>query len=446
MRAWGLPRCLLVTMLFTMGLVSIQPVSAASISDYDIQRTWNRTDKPVADHQASRTWMWGPEPFTDKFVEPFVEGNYYSSKGQRQVQYFDKSRMEITSTSNDSNSPWYVTNGLLATELVTGRLQAGEATFQQFSPAKVNASGDPDDPNAPTYASFTNLLNGAALPVGSPITQTINRMGAVGNEPSMAGHGVTVAVHVSETNHTVPSVFWDFMNSSGLVSDGYSTTTAKLFENPFYATGFPISEPYWTTVLIGGAPSTVLIQVYQRRVLTYNPANPDGWKVEAGNVGQHYYTWRYERISGTRANPLPIGTSSVIADQYYPDQTWRVHVEDITPNANAIVANENMFNDPPAAGKQFFIARVSATYTGPGSDRFDGSYRLRAVGNSAVSYSTFENSCGVIPNEISDTETFTGGTVTGNVCWEVQSSDTGSLVMFDSSQLQSGRVYFALHR
>src|SRR5207302_953615 len=27
--------------------------------------------------------------------------------------------------------------------------------------------------------------------------------------------------------------------------------------------------------------------------LTYTPDNPAGWQVEAGNVGLHYYEWRY---------------------------------------------------------------------------------------------------------------------------------------------------------
>jgi hypothetical protein len=35
------------------------------------------------------------------------------------------------------------------------------------------------------------------------------------------------------------------------------------------------------------------VQVFERRVLTYTPSNPDGWKVEAGNVGLQYYQWRY---------------------------------------------------------------------------------------------------------------------------------------------------------
>jgi hypothetical protein len=46
-------------------------------------------------------------------------------------------------------------------------------------------------------------------------------------------------------------------------------------------------------VQVGGSERDVLIQVFQRRVLTYSPDNPEGWQVEMGNVGRHYYFWRY---------------------------------------------------------------------------------------------------------------------------------------------------------
>jgi DNA-binding beta-propeller fold protein YncE len=35
------------------------------------------------------------------------------------------------------------------------------------------------------------------------------------------------------------------------------------------------------------------MQCFERRCLTYTPDNSAGWQVEAGNVGQHYYAWRY---------------------------------------------------------------------------------------------------------------------------------------------------------
>ena len=44
-----------------------------------------------------------------------------------------------------------------------------------------------------------------------------------------------------------------------------------------------------------GVERDVLVQIYERRVLTYTPANPPEWQVEMGNVGRHYYLWRHGR-------------------------------------------------------------------------------------------------------------------------------------------------------
>jgi hypothetical protein len=143
---------------------------------------------------------------------------------------------------------------------------------------------------------------------------------------------------------------------------------------------------------------------------------------------------------GSRENPVPMGAAADLSDG------WRVVVISTQPNATSAILSSNRFNKPPAADHQFFIARVQATYTGAGSKRFDGSFRLRAVGASAVSYRSFEDSCGVFPDPISNTEVFSGGTITGNACWSIRSADAGSLLMFDQSPFSSdqNRVFFAL--
>lgn len=248
----------------------------------------------MRDGAVSRTWMWGPQAFTGHMQESYAEG----ANGQRTVLYHDKSRMEITTPSGDPNSIWYVSNGLLVTELVTGRLQLGNNAFEQHTPAQINVAGDADDAAGPTYATFGTLLGVAPTPVGATITQTVNRAGVIQTDPSLSGYGVTAAIHVPETNHTVASVFWEFMNAQGLVYESGGLQTAALFQNPFYATGFPISEPYWATVKVGGTYKVVLVQIFERRVLTYTSGNSAGWQVEAGNVGQHYFHWRYELIPG----------------------------------------------------------------------------------------------------------------------------------------------------
>src|SRR5207249_9595947 len=57
--------------------------------------------------------------------------------------------------------------------------------------------------------------------------------------------------------------------------------------------GYPITEPYWIDVRINGKTNTALVQLFDRRALTYNPTNPPASQVEMGNVGRHYYLWRY---------------------------------------------------------------------------------------------------------------------------------------------------------
>lgn len=143
---------------------------------------------------------------------------------------------------------------------------------------------------------------------------------------------------------------------------------------------------------------------------------------------------------GSKDNPIPIGSAITL------DDGWTVTVNRVVPNARKQVLAENQFNDPPAPGTQFFLANVTATYDGATSEAFDGSYRFRAVGPTSVSYSTFENSCGVIPNELSSAEVFSGGTIQGNICWEVKSEDADDLVMYDDpfSFEDTERIFFSL--
>ena len=266
-----------------------QPGTAEPIGSQYYERTWRRTDAPIIDGHISRTWMWGPAPFSPVIHEQYLE----SPDGQRQVQYFDKSRMEITDPDGDTSSIWYVTNGLLARELITGDRQIGDSLFSEHQPAAITVAGDNDDPDGPTYATFNSEMGTHQHASDETVIQTIDRDGNVGSDPTLAGYGATAVHFVPETGHYVASPFWEFMNSSGPVYEESGLTSGNLFQNPFYASGFPLTEPFWATVRIGGNQQTVLIQVFERRVLTYAPENPPGWQVEAGNVGIHYFLWRY---------------------------------------------------------------------------------------------------------------------------------------------------------
>jgi hypothetical protein len=89
----------------------------------EFERTWDRTDLPVQTNRADRIWMWGPEPSTEVLVEEYGS----TPDGVRQVQYIDKSRMEDNRFR--ASSPWDVTNGLPAVELVTGHMQPSDNEF-----------------------------------------------------------------------------------------------------------------------------------------------------------------------------------------------------------------------------------------------------------------------------------------------------------------------------
>lgn len=118
----------------------------------------------------------------------------------------------------------------------------------------------------------------------------------------------------------------------------------------------------------------------------------------------------------------------------------------VLADATSAVLAENQFNDPPEAGRQFFIVTLQARYLGQGSSEFYGAHRLRTVGESGVVHTTFENSCGVIPGELPDPEVFTGGAISGSECWEILSTDADSLQMFVDHPFfgDEERVWFAL--
>jgi hypothetical protein len=281
---------------------------AGQFADPAFQAVWARTDALVANGAVARSWYWGPGP-GEATLEQYAE----APGGKRLVQYFDKSRMEINNPNGDQNSPFYVTNGLLTVELISGQMQVGDHTLVGRAPAEIALASDPDDPTAPTYASFRGVSSYPGHTYADPpydrdlayAVRAINRAGQVGRDDRWISPATRLVLYTN--GHNIPSVFWDFLNASGPVLLNGQTRTAPLNSPWFYATGLPISDPYWARVKVAGAYQDVLIQAYERRVLTYNPANAPAWQVQMGNIGQHYYQWRY----GTPPPPLPPAPTAV---------------------------------------------------------------------------------------------------------------------------------------
>jgi phosphate/phosphite/phosphonate ABC transporter binding protein len=300
-----LTAALLTTMVVpAVSLYGSRPAAAADFADPAFQSTWNRTDKLVADNQVTRSWYWGPTPGESK-SESYAEGE----GGTRKVQYFDKSRMEINDPKADKSSPFYVTNGLLTVELISGKMQTGNSRYETRYPANIPLASDNNDTEAPTYASFSLIANSPlgdhpfADLTGGNVTQVVNKAGIVSRSTAFDKYGVKFGFYNAETKHNIADTFWTFLNQSGPTLDASGkTVNAKLSDPWYYTTGFAISEPLWSSVKIAGKQEDVLIQLFERRVLTFVPSYAPEWRVQMGNIGAHYYDWRYKE-AGQRVIP-----------------------------------------------------------------------------------------------------------------------------------------------
>jgi hypothetical protein len=257
---------------------------ADPFADPAFTQLWSKTDQAVANGKLSATWIWGPEPRAST-NEAYTE----SPGGKRLVQYFDKSRMEINDPSADRNSDWFVSNGLLCRELVSGQLQTGNASSETRTPANVPVGGDLDSPVGPTYATFNSIAslnNDHRVTVKSGfVTNTISRDGQIGTTDTYSQR-VRYSYFDDTLGHNIPDVFINWMN--GLSSRGVSWK---------FAIGLPLTEPYWAKFKIAGVERVVLVQLFERRALTFNPLNDPVWQVEMGNIGLHYMAWRYNGAS-----------------------------------------------------------------------------------------------------------------------------------------------------
>ncbi len=303
-----------------------------------MQQQWNRTDSLVIQRKVSRTWFWGPDPNTPGLLEPYAEAPT-QARGQRLVQYFDKSRMEINNPLANASQQFFVTNGLLSVELISGFVQVGDKDFSKFRPACIPMSGDFGDNLAPTYFAFQGVSNtqagdhNAEDRTGQNAIETIDRDGKLGSDPAKASVAGVKLMHY-ENHHNVPAAFWNFLNSTGPVYNANGQVVNEQLIVPwFYASGLPISEPYWAKAKIRGTITDVMIQAFERRVLTYVPTNPKGFQVEMGNIGQHYFDWRYRNfgvcpgtVVGTPTAPVPAPTGTAIPATGTPQATGTARV------------------------------------------------------------------------------------------------------------------------
>lgn len=171
------------------------------------------------------------------------------------AQYFEKGRVE-DHRGAVADPAWGLMFGRLTAELLA-----------------TAADGAP--------VSGTSLTYGALRAAAGPALRSAPPAGFAGGvqERTVQGLGRAVFIPVDPAlrpapGYDVPWVFWAYMALPDRFPGGW-----------IHDLGLPLAPPQWARAMKGAGVRTVMIQPFERTVLTYDPANPPGWEVERGNLG-----------------------------------------------------------------------------------------------------------------------------------------------------------------
>jgi hypothetical protein len=127
--------------------------------------------------------------------------------------------------------------------------------------------------------------------------------------------------------------------------------------------------------------------------------------------------------AGTRTNPTPIGVVAPVG------AGWTAIVNSVNLDATEVVMAANQFNEPPIAGSQYVLANVTVTYNGvEASDTSGVSFEALGPSNVALDAGGSTYATPPMPLELF-TEVFQGGSLTGDIVFEVPTTDVDDLVI-----------------
>jgi len=173
----------------------------------------------------------------------------------RTVQYFEKGRME--DHEDELNPLWRFQYGLLVDELAQAK-------------AGLPVGGDA---STLTYAAVY-LLSQTEMRAAPPV-------GFVGGTQALADGSVFIpfsAALLPGPGQVVPAAFWGYVNNEALFPGGW-----------LHDVGLPLTPPVEAVVDKGPEKGRrILVQAFQRTILTYDPLNPADFQIERANVGTDY--------------------------------------------------------------------------------------------------------------------------------------------------------------
>jgi lipoprotein-anchoring transpeptidase ErfK/SrfK len=168
------------------------------------------------------------------------------------TQYYEKARIEDHRQAGVQGT-WAIMYGRLTAELI-----------EQRSGAAVNNSDV-------TYAGLAVLNDPAARqPAPEGFTQ--------GTLSGPDGTFIPVDPNLGyATGYTVPRGFWEYMNRADLFPGGW-----------LHDLGLPMTPPFQANVVKNGKTRAIIMQAFERNVLSYDALNPVEWQIEKANTGTDY--------------------------------------------------------------------------------------------------------------------------------------------------------------
>jgi hypothetical protein len=150
---------------------------------------------------------------------------------------------------------------------------------------------------------------------------------------AVSNNAVSIGAYDDVLGHNIPKLFTDWMAQQSVSEQAL--------------VGHPLTEPFWVDSMVGGKQKRVLMQAFERRVLTYTPDNPSGWKVESGNVGLDYRYWN-GLVEPTDQNLAPVASKvpfgEIVANkaqQYGIDPYLLAAVAKVSSNYNPLFQSQD---------------------------------------------------------------------------------------------------------
>jgi hypothetical protein len=197
-----------------------------------------------------------------------------TSSGGVAAQYFEKARLEDRRATNRSGDPAYdFEYGLLVDEMKAVRsLRPVGGDRSDVTYDTIQTLSDPSRRVAPPPDFTGNVQERADGSAFVPFSTDLS----------------------AAPGHIVPTYFWEFMNRDDLFPAGW-----------LHDVGLPITPTIEARVdkgVIVGSEITrvtnrpIVVQAFQRTILTYDPANPAGFLVERANTGTDFMAVFPDRV------------------------------------------------------------------------------------------------------------------------------------------------------